>query len=77
MVLKKVNLGEGATLPQGCLLMDEKPSVYKVTKELTGDKFIENIENINRDRVLQKPIAPQKRDDGLQVQVDLHPKNIK
>ncbi len=47
--------------------MDENPAVYKVTKELTGDKFIENIENINRDRVLQKPIAPQKSDEGLQV----------
>ena len=67
MVLKRVNLGEGATLPQGCVLMEEKPAVYKVTKELTGDKFIENIENINRDRVLQKPIAPQKSEGGLQV----------
>lgn len=58
MVVKKVNLGENATLPNGCLLMENKPAVYKVTRELTGDKFIENIESINRDRVLQKPAAP-------------------
>ena len=40
MIVKKVNLGDGATLPKGCLLMEEKPSVYKVTKDLSGEKFI-------------------------------------
>ena len=40
MIVRKVNLGEGATLPQGCLLMEDKLTVYKVTKEMTGEKFI-------------------------------------
>ncbi len=60
MIVRKVNLGEGATLPQGCLLIEDKSTVYKVTKEMTGEKFIQNIENLNRDRVQQKPSAPQK-----------------
>ena len=60
MIVRKVNLGEGATLPQGCLLMEDKSTVYKVTKEMTGERFIQNIENLNRDRVQQKPLAPQK-----------------
>ncbi len=51
MVVKKVNLGESAVLPKGCLLMEDKATVYKVTKEMSGEKFIQNIENINRDRI--------------------------
>ena len=39
MIVKKINIGEGA-LPKGCLLMEERPTVYKVTKDLTGEKFI-------------------------------------
>ena len=45
---------------------------------MTGDAFIENIENINRERVMLKPMAPQKlQNDRDEVKIDLHPNNVK
>ena len=77
MIVKKINIGEGA-LPKGCLLMEERPTVYKVTKDLTGEKFIQNIENINKERVLQKPPMPQKQGEELaEAHIDLNPKKLK
>ena len=74
MVVKRVNLGEGATLPKGALLMEERPTIYKVTKDISGEKFIQNIENINKERVQQKPLMPQRRIDEIsEAHIDLHP----
>ena len=77
MIVKRINIGEGA-LPKGCLLIEESPTVYKVTKDLTGEKFIQNIENINKERVQQKPPMPQKQGEELaEALIDLNPKKLK
>lgn len=53
MTIKRVPV-EG--LPEGCLVMEApKPATLKVSKEMSGDRFIENLEKVNRDRVTNKP----------------------
>ena len=58
MVLKKIDITQHETLPAGCKFvnLDEKPlAVHKVTAELTGENFIENLEQVNRQRVSAQP----------------------
>ena len=53
MVITKVDVRKtnGAT-PEGFVRvnLDEPIADFKVTKEMTGEKFIENLENVNRQR---------------------------
>ena len=54
MVLKKIDITQHETLPTGYkfVTLDEKPlPVLKVTTDITGENFIENLEQVNRQRV--------------------------
>ena len=59
MVLKKIDVTQHETLPDGFKFvhLDEKPlAVHKVTADLTGENFIENLEQVNKQRV-EIPVA--------------------
>ena len=63
MVITKVDLRktDGAT-PAGFVKvnLDEPLADFKVTKGMGGERFIENLENVNRQRVAE---AERKKDD--------------
>ena len=63
MVITKVDLRktDGAT-PSGFVKvnLDEPIADFKITKGMGGERFIENLENVNRQRVAE---AAQKKDD--------------
>ena len=51
MVMKKIDVTLHETLPAGSKFvnLDEKPlAVHKVTPDITGKNFIENLEQVNR-----------------------------
>ena len=51
MVMKKIDVTLHETLPAGYkfVYLDEKPlAVHKVTPDITGENFIENLEQVNR-----------------------------
>ncbi len=56
MTIKKIYMQKGDTIPTGCMRMEsaKPPAQLKITKEVSGDKFIDNLEKINRDRVNPK-----------------------
>ena len=54
MTIKRV---PAQVLPEGSIRMEApKPPVLKISKEISGDRFIDNLEKINRDRVLNVAI---------------------
>ena len=53
MVITRIDVSMGADLPAGYVKVNRGEPVghYKVGKELTGEAFITNLENINKKRV--------------------------
>ena len=68
MVITKLDISQTADLPAGYVKINRGEPVghYKVSKDMQGEAFITNLENINKKRVEQqsteKPAeAPQQR----------------
>ena len=54
-----------------------KPPVLKISKEISGDKFIDNLEKINRDRVLNVAIEETSvHQENNEAVVDMDPKKM-
>ena len=55
MVITKVDGANAENLPEGYVRVNRGEPVghYKVGKELTGEAFIKNLENVNKRRVEQ------------------------
>ena len=55
MIIKKVDRAEveQGKLPAGCVKVQrgEQVGTYRVTKDMTGETFISNLEQINKKRV--------------------------
>ena len=53
MIIIKIDVSQGDDLPAGYVKVNRGEPVghYKVGKELTGEAFITNLENINKKRV--------------------------
>ena len=54
MVLSQIDITAHETLPIGYKFvnLDEKPlAIHKVTADCTGDRFIENLEQVNKQRI--------------------------
>ena len=53
MVIKKVHVDETQNLPAGHFIVDfdEHTGQHKVPKEMTGERFIKNLEQVNKKRV--------------------------
>ena len=63
MVITKVDVRKtNGAVPDGFVRvnLDEPIGNFKVTKEMTGERFIENLENVNKERALK---AQQNIDD--------------
>ena len=57
MVMTKIDVTRHETLPEGYkyVNLDEPLATTKVTKDLTGDKFVSNLEQVNKKRVEEGP----------------------
>ena len=53
MVMTKIDVTKHETLPDGYKFvnLDEPLATTKVTRDLTGDKFVSNLEQVNKKRV--------------------------
>ena len=51
-----------------------KPPVLKISKEISGDRFIDNLEKLNRDRVfkvaIEEPSVQNNNNDDTVVDMD-------
>ncbi len=65
-------------MPKGCLAVsDGSAAVYRVTKDmLYSDKFVQNLEQINAQRIKEKPINLQHTCQVEEVVMDLNPKKL-
>ena len=78
MVVKRIQINEGQALPKGCLAVsDGSAAVYRVTKDmLQSDKFVNNLEQINAQRIKERPINVQHTQQVEEIVMDLNPKKL-
>ena len=59
MVITKVDCDQADELPAGFVKVNRGDPVghYKVTKDMTGEAFITNLENVNKRRVVEQQLT--------------------
>ena len=73
MVVEKME--QGAILPEGYAKLNRSQTVnYKIERDMTGEKFIENLERINKRRIEQHP---EQADDRAAATADGEKSEVK
>ena len=66
------------SVPAGCLLIEapQESAQLQVPKEISGDRFIDNLEKANRDRVNNIRVPENSEVQSQEVVIDMNPKKL-